>query len=159
MFGAFSPSNPFLFVPHPGLRRPHEPGVATLENRLRQFAARFGIWCCDGIGGAPGLSARRSRPPTSRPARVLGSAQVDDRERPATEKDLVSRSGQALHEDRSETPPLACRMAHSFRQVLAVPGRLPLGCERKSLYLSHVCPEEGQGADERISARTTSTGR
>src|SRR3989442_13298514 len=110
----------------------NEPG-ARLEESISRFTDRIGI--LSRMGGAR-LPARRSRPSAAWESRVLDSANVDHRKRPAAEQDLASGFWEDLHENRSPASSSADRVADSFREVVAGLSRGPQGPGSESGHLS-----------------------
>src|SRR2546425_9687441 len=134
----------------------NEPG-ARLEESISRFTDRIGI--LSRMGGAR-LPARRSRPSAAWESRVLDSANVDHRKRPAAEQDLASGFWEDLHENRSPASSSADRVADSFREVVAGSRGGPRGGGRKKGHASPgLALEGGWAAVGKTRRKGGTTGR
>jgi len=118
------------------------------------FAYCFAV-CSPGSG--PRLPARRPRPPMVRSHGLPDSAEDDHRTRSTSTDNLVLPPLEGLRENRSPASSSVGRMARAIAKAMALPRRLPLGCQRRSLYLPRRRAKKGQWPDGGISVEFATT--
>jgi len=95
----------------------------------RSNASTYCFVVCSPFSG-PRLSARRPRPPVVRSYGLSDPAEDDDRTRSPSPNDLVFSPLEGLGENWSEASSPVGGMARAIAKTMAIPRRLPLGCQR-----------------------------